>query len=154
MNRKWMVLAAVLLLASAATLLAVGNSTPDRDLSLSKTSVFEIPEPAAEQKNTSEPGEHAAVPADFPEQPPLVPHGINDWMPITLTENQCIDCHGVEEKVEGEATPIPRSHYVDLRNAPDKVTDAVVGARYNCVTCHTAPGSNAPLVGNSFVPGG
>lgn len=157
MNRTRVILALVaslLLVVSAATLRAVGSSTPDRDMSLSKTSVFEVPAPPAEKRNTSEPGERPVVPTDFPEQPPLVPHGLSDWLPITLTENQCIDCHAVEEKVEGEPTPIPKSHYIDLRNAPDAVRDEVVGARYNCVACHAAPGSNAPPVGNSFVPGG
>ncbi len=142
----------VLLVLSAASLAAMGNGTPDRELSLSKTSVFEVTQPPIEKRNVSEPGEGATLPADFPEQPVLVPHAIVDWLPITLTENQCIDCHAVEEKVEGEPTPIPRSHFIDLRNTPDTVSDKVVGARYNCVSCHAAPGSNEPLVDNEFVP--
>jgi cytochrome c-type protein NapB len=142
----------ILVAASAATLMALGGGTSDRELSLSKTSVFDVPEPPPERKNVSEPGELTVIGSDFPEQPPLVPHGIVDWLPITLEENQCLDCHAIEEKLEGEPTPIPISHYVDLRNAPDAVRDEIAGARYNCVTCHTTPGSNAPLVENTFGP--
>ena len=152
MKRKRPILSTVIVVASAATLLALESGTSDRDLGLSKTSVLEVATPPTETKNVSDPGDRATMPTDFPEQPPQVPHGIVDWLPITFDENQCIDCHAVDEKLEGEPTPIPPSHYVDLRNAPDTVRDEVAGARYNCVACHTAPGANAPLDGNSFLP--
>lgn len=119
-------------------------------LGLSKISVFETPAPPVTKSNTSDPGDHGTVEPDFPQQPPVVPHGIQEFLPIVSGDNMCIDCHAVEEKEPGEPTPIPRSHYVDLRNAPDTEEDHVVGSRFVCTSCHVSPGGNEPLVGNSF----
>ena len=144
----WMLLLSLAVVGSVLAIAASG--TPDRELGLSKSSVFEIPEPPAHSRNSSDPGDQPTVASDFPQQPVQVPHALTDFLPITLDENQCADCHAVEEKIEGEATPIPESHYVDLRNAPDSVRDEIAGARYNCVVCHVSPGDNPPLVGNEF----
>ena len=62
----------------------------------------------------------------------------------------CVDCHEVEEKVEGEPTPIPPSHYTDLRRSPDKVGDQLVGTRYFCVACHTGLTEARPVRENTF----
>lgn len=143
---------------AAASLLAVGalvaggtiTPVPDTSLGLSKTSVFDTPAPGPTRPNTTDPGDRPVIPRDFPQQPPRIPHGIADFLPITASENACIDCHAVAEKEPGEPTPIPASHYEDLRNAPGKRGDTVVGARYLCVSCHISPGDNPPPVGNSF----
>ena len=119
-------------------------------LGLSKVSVFETPAPDATVVNTSEPGDRPAVPRSFPEQPPIVPHGIVEFLPITIGDNQCMDCHEVEEKEAGEPTPVPESHYVDYRNAPGATGDELAGARYICTSCHVSPGGNAPLVENTY----
>lgn len=123
---------------------------PDKEIGLSKVSVFDVAVPDKVQRNHSEPGDLAAVPAGFPEQPPVIPHGVGDFNPITFAENECMDCHAVAEKEEGEPTPIPHSHYIDFRNAPEAVQEEVVGARYNCASCHVSPGDNKPLVSNTF----
>jgi len=141
---------ASLLLVAVLGLHGSTSKTADTELGLSKGSVFDVPSPEPIQRNVSEPGDEPLIPRSFPEQPPVISHGIDEFLPILLEDNQCLDCHEVEEKEEGEATPLPRSHYVDLRNAPDKTSDAPVGARYLCLSCHAAPGANAPLVGNSF----
>ena len=113
-------------------------------------SVFDTPAPERTKPNLSEPGD-LPLPEHFPELPPVVPHGVKDHLPITLTENACADCHVYQgEKEPGEPTPVPRSHYVDFRNAPGQEQKKLVGARYNCVSCHVSPGSNALLVGNRF----
>jgi nitrate reductase cytochrome c-type subunit len=56
----------------------------------------------------------------------------------------------VKEKVKGEATPIPASHYVDLRNAPGKRGETVAGARWSCTACHVPQQDVKPLVGSPF----
>lgn len=123
----------------------------DSQMGLSKTSVFDIPVPDIERQNKSEPGDRPLLERGSPEEPALIPHGVTEYLPITLAENQCMDCHAEEEeKIAGEPTPVPRSHYVDLRNAPNEVLVNVVGARYNCVSCHVSPGDNPPLTTNTF----
>jgi cytochrome c-type protein NapB len=123
---------------------------PDTQIGLSRSSVFDAPAPDTTRTNRSDPGDRPVMPSAFPGQPPVIPHGMDEFLPITLVDNQCIDCHGVEEKAPGESTPIPRSHYVDLRGAPGVDGDVVVGARYNCVSCHVSPGDNEPIVENVF----
>jgi cytochrome c-type protein NapB len=143
---------AIIVIAGAAFAAAASGQMgiTDAVLGLSKTSVFDTPAPPLTEPNPSDPGDRPAVPAAFPEQPPVIPHGIADFLPITRDDNECIECHAVEEKVEGEPTPIPPSHYTDLRNAPAETQDDLVGARYLCVSCHVSPGENPPLVDNIF----
>jgi cytochrome c-type protein NapB len=121
----------------------------DSDLSLVRASVFATPTPPLYHAEASDPGEQPLPPRLRPGVPPRIPHGVADFLPITRTANACLDCHQVRgEKVAGEPTPIPPSHYVDLRAAPDKAGATVTGARLVCVSCHVARTDAPPLVAN------
>lgn len=126
----------------------------DRDLGLSKTSVFEVPSPPAWKAEDSAPGERTPPPARIgPQIPPVVPHGVADILPITRDSNGCVDCHQVAgPKKAGEPTPLPASHYVDYRNAPDRVGEKVAGARWVCTACHVARTDAPPAVGSAYRP--
>jgi cytochrome c-type protein NapB len=126
------------------------TSVPDTEVGLARGSVFDTPAPAAVTENDSEPGEMPAPPRPYPIAPPVVPHGVREFLPITRSANACIDCHLVEEKVEGEATPVPESHFIDYRNAPRTAGKTPDGARYNCAACHVPQTGAAPLVENRF----
>jgi len=123
---------------------------PDATLSLSRTGVFEVATPPAVVTTAPEAGESVPLARAHPEAPPVVPHAVADFLPITRDANACVDCHAVEERVEGEPVPIPPSHYVDLRNAPGVRRDEIAGARWVCVSCHVARTDAAPLVPNPF----
>jgi len=138
------------LLSGLAGVLATAGPTPDRDLGLSKGSVFDTQSPAVEQDNATDPGEVPVLPRAYLGAPPRIPHGIADFTPIVRGENLCLDCHLVEEKVEGEPTPIPESHFRDLRRAPAQVRDQIAGARYVCTSCHLPITDAVPPVGNTF----
>jgi len=122
----------------------------DATLSLSRTSVFEVASPPAVVSTAPEAGESIPLARAHSEAPPVVPHAIGDFLPITREANACADCHAVEERVEGEPIPIPPSHYVDLRNAPGVRRDEVAGARWVCVSCHVPRTDAPPLVPNPF----
>jgi cytochrome c-type protein NapB len=126
------------------------KGTPDRELGLSKASVFDIASPEPVVDNDSAPGERPLIDRVNSVAPPTVPHGIVDFLPVTLESNMCIDCHQIEEKQAGEPTPIPSSHYTDLRREPEKVGESVVGARYNCIACHVSLTEASALVENRF----
>jgi cytochrome c-type protein NapB len=151
MNRTVLLLS----LCSAALLAAGPPARPvsDRDLGLSKTSVFEVPAPPAYQEETSSPGEKPLPKRINREYPPVIPHDISDCLPITRSSNLCLDCHAMPgPKKKGEATPIPASHYQDLRRAPEAKGKQVAGTRYVCLACHV-PRTNAPqLQGSHFRP--
>ena len=129
---------------------AVQEGVPADQIGLSKVGISEVPDPPGATENASEPGEGTPVPAAFEDSPPVVSHGVAEFLPITLEENMCVDCHAVEEKLEGEPTPIPQSHYVDLRNRPDVAGSEIAGARYVCSSCHVAMTDAKPLVANTF----
>ena len=121
----------------------------DQDLSLSRTSVFAVPSPPLFKDETSAPGEAPLPERVNQEFPPVIPHGIADFLPITQAANVCLDCHAVPgPKKKGEATPIPASHYVDLRRALDRKGEHIAGTRYVCISCHVSRTDAPPLDGS------
>jgi cytochrome c-type protein NapB len=147
-----MALVAAVLSCAGATKTDISSQppVPDQEVGLSKESVFDTPTPAPVVQNTTYPGDQAAVPEPFQGSPPVIPHTVVDFVPITMDANMCIECHALEEADEGDPTPIPVSHYTDIRNDPGTVTDEVVGARYRCTACHAPQTDAAPLVENRF----
>lgn len=122
---------------------------PDTALGLAKGSVFDVPSPPLFKESDASPGEVPPLPRAFPGAPPLVPHDVSGYH-ITRKDNDCVECHSVKEKEKGQPTPMPPSHYTDLRNAPGKVAERVAGARWVCTACHVAQTDAGPLVGNRF----
>jgi len=125
---------------------------PDTELGLARGSVFEVQAPPPWKPSEVEPGGAPVAPRAFPGAPPAVPHQMADFLPITPRSNSCVDCHAVAKKEPGQATPIPPSHFVDLRHAPDRAQDKVAGARWVCTACHAERTAAKPLVQNAFRP--
>jgi cytochrome c-type protein NapB len=146
-------IAALLATLPAPAAPAPRRGTPDRDLGLAKGSVFEVPSPPAYHAEDSAPGEKPRPPRISRENPPVIPHGIADFLPITREENGCLACHDIPgPKKKGEPTPIPASHRVDLRRAPGRVGEKVYGARWVCISCHVPRSDAKPLVKNGYQP--
>ena len=144
----------VLLLAATSTAFAAPSIAAD-STGLSKGSVFAVPAPRVYTTKAGQPGENKVLPRAYLNAPPQIPHVIDDFLPITAQSNMCVACHAVPEqwgktREKGMPTPIPQSHYTDQRNAPDKVTDHLINARYNCNQCHVPQMDAAPLVENTF----
>jgi cytochrome c-type protein NapB len=80
----------------------------------------------------------------FSTQPPLIPHAVDNFDEVTLTENQCMDCHGPANYVKKNSPKLGDSHFVAATKTFDK-------SRHNCTQCHV-PQVDAPaLVENRFV---
>jgi len=139
-----------LVAVAAALAAATPKAIPEREVGLAKGGPTEVKAPPVVKENDSAPGDRPARPRAYPGAPPVVPHAIADLLPITREANACVDCHAVEVKKKGEPTPIPASHYTDLRNAPGKRADKVVGARWVCTACHVPQQDVQPLVGSPF----
>lgn len=148
--------ASAALLASTASFAA--PPIQSNSMGLSKGSVFEVPEPKVSHYPATPPGESKVLPRAYSGAPPQVSHDVSEFLPITAQNNMCIACHNQPaqwgKKLEkGVPTPIPPSHYTDQRNAPGKLTENLVGARYNCNQCHV-PQADAPvLMENTFASG-
>lgn len=130
--------------AGAADKKAVGD---DR-LGLSKTSVYDVPDPQAFQYRDAAPFTAQLLPRAYQGAPPQVPHDIKDFLPITRDNNMCVGCHQqpdlIGKKAKGQPTPLPASHYVDVK------ANTMHMGRYNCTQCHTPQASVKPLVDNNF----
>ena len=131
-----------------------GNAVNDKDMGLSKTSVFDTPSPEPFKYSDKFPGTSQVLPRAYPDAPPQIPHNIDSFKPVTAKNNMCIGCHNNPsmrgKTVKGMATPMPESHYTDIRHAPGKVTDQMIGARYVCTQCHVPQSDAKKLVDNIF----
>lgn len=144
-----------IVLALAAQPVFAAAPVPADNMGLSKQSVFVVPEPKVYKESGGQAGQNKLLPRAFLNAPPQIPHGIGDFLPITAQSNLCIACHNLPDQwgkklKAGEARAIPQSHYTDLRTAPGKVTDQLIGARYNCNQCHVPQMNAKPLVDNIF----
>lgn len=117
----------------------------DADLSLLRGSVFDTPTPEAVTWVASMPGSNERVPHLFEGAPPAVPHGIDDFLPITRDENGCLECHLSADEDPDEVPQLPDSHKTDLRLAPERVGDEVAGSRTVCVLCHVPLSDATPF---------
>ncbi len=154
-SRILLAITAVAVLALAGFAGEEKKTVEDAELGLSKTSVFDTPDPVVAPNQGKEPGENELLEAYFSGSPPMISHQVDDFLPLKIGENMCLDCHllpeMIGEKVEaGEPTPIPASHYTDLRRSPDKVTKELIGARFTCVQCHRPQADAKPLVANTY----
>jgi nitrate reductase cytochrome c-type subunit len=122
-----------------------GGGIPDDMIGLVHQDIRAVPAPEAVHDNLSDPGERPLPQRWNDVSPPVIPHGIADFLPITRTNNMCLDCHATTEKTAGEPTPIPQSHYQDLRNAPQALRETIAGARYVCTSCHVPQTEADPL---------
>lgn len=86
----------------------------------------------------------------FENAPPMIPHDISDFVPITKDNNACLGCHSRDVAKDVGATAIPDSHYTNLRTNT-KLNDLYQG-RHNCTQCHAPQSQGNPLVENNFEP--
>lgn len=96
------------------------------------------------------PGMNKTYDRAFENAPPMIPHSVEDFLPITAGNNACTGCHLPEIAPAMNATPIPASHFVDFRT--QKKLDGLHQGRYNCSQCHTPQADRAPAVANTFDP--
>lgn len=151
------VLTSIVLLAAGGLAVAAENGGIDAlNMGLSKTSVFDTPTPEPFSYSDTKAGKSKVLPRAYPGIPPQIPHKIDTYLPITVEDNQCLDCHDKPNligKKDTSKSPMSRAHYVDLRGSGDEMQGEVVGARFNCTQCHV-PQSGAPaLVENTFQGG-
>jgi cytochrome c-type protein NapB len=112
-------------------------------------------------------GTSQKIPRAFQDAPPMIPHDTEGMFPIEQGNNQCLSCHMPDVAPSVGATPIPESHFTDMRPqgkivngvyeqpvdtlknelSIKKMGDLYQG-RYNCSQCH-APQSDAKLVTES-----
>lgn len=147
------VLIGAILAALAVTLPASAvedQSIPDESLGLSKTSVYDIPDPAVVDWSAKDAGTVGKrAPRSYNAAPPMITHTTKDMLPITRESNLCKDCHVqpdlIGQKIsQGMPVPAPASHYTDV-----KAGELYMG-RWNCTQCHREQANVKVLVESVF----
>jgi len=154
MKNRIMKTTLTLCLAGLMSLAQAEERIIDNETGLSKQSVFDVPTPEAFNYQGVMPGTDPVYKRAYPGAPPQIPHNIELMTPVTAAVNYCLSCHGssaeLSQPLKDKPTPIPVSHYTDLRHQPDKAAKKLVGARYVCTQCHVPQADVAPLVKNKF----
>ncbi len=138
-----------------ATILAsvIGCATSSGPVSM-RGSAVDAPDRASEIKTYSEKtpgvGEQRLIPRTYTNQPPLIPHAIEKYEPITAEENACLECH-VSDELRGKKMPkMGVSHFSKTVKEADG-SPAVEMSRFQCNSCHVPQVDAKPLVDNLFV---
>jgi len=97
-----------------------------------------------------DPGDSELIERSFENAPPVIPHNVDDLLPITIDENACLECHLPEEAADMGATSVPASHFYDIRR--DTQLEDLAGANYHCTQCHAPQANLTDLVENTFSP--
>ena len=131
---------------------AVSQTYTEEQLGLRKTDLYSektvVAEPTA--YSTAAAGESKVIQRSYENAPPMIPHDTEGLLDITKESNACTGCHLPEVAEAVKATPIPKSHFFDMRT--QKVLTELSQARYNCTACHAPQSNNEPLVKNEFKP--
>lgn len=148
----------IILLSAAAALFlaacAIGNAgVSSEQIGLRKASLENENKVQLVEANftTLQPGESTRFERSYENAPPLIPHAIEDMLPITKDNNTCVGCHDKSVAADIGATPLPATHYYDFRqnkNTGDLISDS----RFNCTQCHVPQSDAKPIVGNTFKP--
>ena len=95
-------------------------------------------------------GQPQLIERTFIGQPPMVPHAIDQYVPLTAEENACLECH-ITTELRGQKVPrIGESHFSKTVKRRDG-SPAVEMSRFQCDTCHVPQVDARPLVDSKFV---
>lgn len=90
-------------------------------------------------------GQAALIARNYQTQPPLVPHAIDNFDEITVTDNQCLECHSPQTAAAKKAPRVGDSHLAGAGADAQLRMD-----RYQCNTCHVPQVDAKPLVASTF----
>lgn len=147
MNRTASLLIATLL-ASIVGCASFSAPTPMRGADVSAPDRA----PAAKAYDEKIPGvgQPQLIARTFVGQPPLVPHAVEKYVPLTIEENACLDCH-ITDELRGQKVPkIGQSHFSKTAKRKDG-SPAVEMTRFQCDSCHVPQVDAKPLVDSRFV---
>ncbi len=159
---------------AASILMAANTKTIDDDsIGLRKVELLSEDKaaPSETKYGTSAPMSGYKIERAYQNAPPMIPHDVEGLMEITPDNNACIGCHEVAVAPSMNATPIPKSHYInfrpkhklegdnlvkttdDMKNEVSiKPIDTISSARFNCTACHAPQSTGELAVENTFKP--
>ena len=122
------------------------------------------------------PGTSTKFKRAFQDAPPMIPHSVEELIPITIDNNRSLGCHMPAMSKLVNSTPIPKSHFTNFRPSTHIIDGEVVksgvvientssaelsnvsivkqgdlvGARFNCTQCHAPQSQGNVAVQNNF----
>lgn len=153
---------AALIVLSVIIFLVSGTALADKkkhkekdedDLGIRHETIYDesAVKPAHGEYPSTEPGKSKKIRRAFENSPALIPHDLTGMLPIAETNNMCLGCHMPEAARAINATPLPKSHFIDMDTGKDLGAN-IDGKRYNCMQCHV-PQVNIPEpIKNTFKP--
>lgn len=114
-------------------------------------------------------GESEVIPRSFENAPPLIPHRVGGFLPITADDNKCLRCHMPDKAPVFDAIPLPATHFTSYRpqvveedgvykfNEPvgevfEQDLDHFNNAMFNCSQCHVPQAEVTVEIPNVFDP--
>jgi len=123
------------------------------NMGIGEDNVFSDATPIAFSYPDTKAGKSQLLPLAYSTVPPLIPHTVEKYLPITTEENGCTECHDRKDKIgktehqSGKKIPMPESHYGGFHGKGDK--EEISGSRYTCTQCHVPQSGAKPLVENT-----
>jgi cytochrome c-type protein NapB len=95
-------------------------------------------------------GEPKLIARTFVGQPPMVPHTVEKYVPLTIEENACMECHQTAD-IRGQKIPqIGESHFSKtMKTKAGK--PALEMSRFQCDSCHVPQVDAKELIDSKFV---
>lgn len=146
--KKTLSLALATLLAS---IIGCASTTPPVSMRGDKVDAADRA-PAAKTYSEKAPGvgQQSLIARTFTTQPPLIPHTVEKYEPITAGENACLECH-ISDELRGKKMPkMGTSHFSKTVKESDG-SAAVEMSRFQCNSCHVPQVDAKELVENTFV---
>jgi cytochrome c-type protein NapB len=143
-----MVMGAVSVYAASDLIFAGAKTFYEEELGIRKEPLSDedITVPTHGETTKKEPGESTRFTRSFENSPPLIPHDITGMLPLAESDNICLGCHMPDEAPTMGATPLPKTHFIDLDTGKD-LGENLDGNRYNCLQCHVVQNIvTAPVV--------
>lgn len=159
---------------AASILFAANNAknvVDENSLGLRKVDLLseEKATPSQTKYGTSAPMSGYKIDRAYQNAPPMIPHDVEGLLEITPDNNACIGCHEAAVAPSMNATPIPKTHYINFRpkdklegdnfvkgvdNMKNEVSikpiDTISSARFNCTACHAPQSTGELAVENTF----
>ena len=112
-------------------------------------------------------GQSEKIERAFQDAPPMIPHDVSAFLPITIKNNMCLTCHMPEVAVLVKSVPLPESHLTSYRPEVKKkwalyvvtnnegVTQKDLGGKlsnavFNCTQCHVPQANVTVDIKNVF----
>lgn len=159
--------------SGASSQVAAKATITEESLGLRKTDLYSENSTSAAKTEyrTEGAGSSKKINRAFQDAPPMIPHDVSGFLPITRGNNACIGCHAPEVAPAMGATPLPASHFLDMRphhklvgqdftktvdnyknETSVKTLTHLSQARFNCSQCHAPQSQGNLAVENTFQP--